>query len=193
MDDVSLGDGMTPRPKLRWHFVVGKGREFDNTRSWLGSNRSSTPNPSFKGGEHGSPSERWLLEYMLESAMDEPGDKRPFLPSVEFVRLQRNNPTEAEWILWQALRKSRIGFKFTRQHPIGGRFADFCCRQRKLVVELDGESHDSRQEEDESRDKFFADQGYLVLRFRNELVVDHLEAVAESIRIACDMRPQWRY
>jgi len=64
--------------------------------------------------------------------------------------------------------------------------ADFVCHSARLVVELDGESHDfeSRQRRDEKRDAWFAAQGYVVLRFTNEDVLKNLAGVVEAIRVA---------
>jgi len=68
--------------------------------------------------------------------------------------------------------------------------ADFVCHSARLVVELDGESHDfeSRQRRDEKRDAWFAAQGYVVLRFTNEDVLKNLAGVVEAIRVAASAR-----
>jgi len=110
-----------------------------------------------------------------------------------FRKKLRNSPTESEFILWSCLRKSGIGFKFTRQYRIGRYFADFCSRQRRLVVELDGESHERRAEEDEARDRYMIEAGYVVLRFHNEVVDSKLEYVLAKIATTCEARPRWRY
>jgi very-short-patch-repair endonuclease len=55
------------------------------------------------------------------------------------ARQLRRDQTDAEQRLWAHLRDRQLyGAKFRRQHPIGPFVADFCCPQRKLVVELDG-------------------------------------------------------
>lgn len=94
--------------------------------------------------------------------MSELPDDGEFLPPTEFARNLRNNHTHAEVALWQSLKGSKTGFKFTRQARIGCYFADFCCRQRRLVVEVDGDSHERRLEEDDARDRAFRDRGYEV-------------------------------
>jgi very-short-patch-repair endonuclease len=58
------------------------------------------------------------------------------------ARELRQTATEAERTAWRLLRPLRLrGLKFRRQHPVGHWFADFCCPQTGLVVELDGSAH----------------------------------------------------
>ncbi|MGB3806188.1 MAG: endonuclease domain-containing protein [Erythrobacter sp.] len=72
--------------------------------------------------------------------------------------------------------------KFSRQMPIGPYFADFLCRELKLVVELDGHSHDVAPERDEARDLWMAREGYRVLRVMNADVLENVEGVVGAIR-----------
>jgi len=110
-----------------------------------------------------------------------------------FVRSLRNYATVAEKTLWAELKSSKLGFKFTRQLPIGRRVADFCCRQRNVVVEVDGASHASKLEDDEVRDQAMAEAGYLVVRVTNEEVLNQMAEVLDRIRTACEGRNQLRY
>ena len=99
----------------------------------------------------------------------------------------RAEMTRAETLLWRYIRAHRIdGLGFRRQAPIKTYIADFVCHAARLVIELDGESHDfaERQRLDARRDAFFRSQGYRVLRFMNEDVLSNLEGVVEAIRIA---------
>jgi len=73
------------------------------------------------------------------------------------------------------------GYKFSRQMPVGPYFADFLCRAAKLVVEIDGYSHDLRLDHDQRRDAFMAEQGLTVLRFSNADVMSNLDGVVRSI------------
>lgn len=120
-------------------------------------------------------------------------DGEPHLDSVAFARSLRSSPMPAERALWIELQGSKTGYKFVRQMEIGSYFADFCCPSRKVAIELDGESHARRIEEDEARDTWFKEQKFAVLRFRNEEVIDNIEVVVERIRSVCEGRPQWRY
>jgi very-short-patch-repair endonuclease len=98
----------------------------------------------------------------------------------------RQEMTPAEIVLWEKLRDRRLGgYKFRRQKPIGPFIVDFYCAESRLVVEIDGESHDLRAEQDEARTRQLADYGYRVIRFRNEQVTDLLEIVLEAILVNC--------
>jgi very-short-patch-repair endonuclease len=97
----------------------------------------------------------------------------------------RQTMTRAETLLWRYLKANRIdGLGFRRQVPIRNYIADFACLSAKLIVELDGESHDfeERQKADQGRDAFFVSEGFQVLRFTNEQVTSNLEGVVEVIR-----------
>ena len=94
----------------------------------------------------------------------------------------RREATPAERMLWRAISKRQLeGWKFSRQMPIGPYVADFLCREEKLVVELDGMSHDLRQEEDRRRDGYLRKQSYQTLRFSNAEVLTNLEGVLMAI------------
>jgi very-short-patch-repair endonuclease len=82
------------------------------------------------------------------------------------ARQLRRDQTDAEQTLWARLRDRQLcGAKFRRQHPVGPFVADFCCPQRKLVVELDGGQHAEEVAADHKRSRFLEEQGYHVLRF----------------------------
>src|SRR3984893_2174969 len=103
----------------------------------------------------------------------------------------RKTMTRAETLLWRYLKANRIdGLSFRRQVPMRNYIADFVCHSVKLIVELDGESHDfeERQKADQSRDAFFVSEGFQVLRFTNEQVMANLEGVVEVIRQAATSR-----
>jgi len=97
----------------------------------------------------------------------------------------RRTMTRAETLLWRYLKADRVdGLSFRRQVPFRNYIADFVCLSIKLVIELDGESHDfeQRQIADEDRDAFFKSEGFHVLRFTNEQVMSNLEGVVETIK-----------
>jgi very-short-patch-repair endonuclease len=75
------------------------------------------------------------------------------------------------------------GFKFVRQEPIGRYTVDFVCRERRLVIEVDGGQH-ATDARDAERDRWLVDQGYRVLRFWNNDVLDNLPGVLETIAAA---------
>ena len=100
------------------------------------------------------------------------------------ARALRAAQTEVELRLWQRLRNRQLsGAKFRRQYPIGHYIADFCCIGCQLVIELDGSQHgDERNRQvDEHRTQFLQSQGYRVLRFWNEEVLENMDSVLERI------------
>jgi leucyl-tRNA synthetase len=70
------------------------------------------------------------------------------MPTIEFARLLRKGQTHAESLLWAALRDRGIGFKFRRQVTIENYIVDFCCHETKIIIELDGDSHNEKREQD---------------------------------------------
>jgi very-short-patch-repair endonuclease len=97
----------------------------------------------------------------------------------------RSMMTRAETLLWRYIKAGRInGLSFRRQVPMEKYIADFVCHSHRLIIELDGESHDfeSRIQRDLERDAWFVSQGYRVVRFTNEEVLTNLEGVVEVIR-----------
>lgn len=98
----------------------------------------------------------------------------------------RHNPTPAEMLLWQHLRKRQLnGWKFRRQHPLGRTIVDFCCPGCKLIVELDGPIHAMQTRRDAARMKHLESFGYTVIRFTNERVENAIESVLTEIATAC--------
>jgi len=102
------------------------------------------------------------------------------------ARELRNAATPAERLLWHCLSGSQLGAKFSRQMPVGSYFADFLCRELRLVIELDGFSHDLRPDYDARRDRWLAEAGYRVLHFANDDVFRNLEGVLVRIRLAVE-------
>jgi very-short-patch-repair endonuclease len=99
-------------------------------------------------------------------------------------RQLRREQNEAERLVWSFLRRRRLGgLKFRRQHPLGPFITDFYCAASKLIVELDGSSHDSaaRAREDRRRQHLLEARGLKVMRFLNDDVYSNLEAVLEAI------------
>lgn len=97
------------------------------------------------------------------------------------ARELRNNATEPERQLWNALKGMRLeGFKFRRQVVIGRRIVDFYCPAAKIAVEVDGETHNP--ETDRRRDEVMLERfGVRVMRFRNEDVMRNLDGVLGAL------------
>jgi len=104
--------------------------------------------------------------------------KAPSAGAGERARTLRRDMTEAERRLWQMLRSRQTeGYRFRRQVPIGGFIADFVCHAARLIVEIDGGQHDPSSEAEERRTRFLEAEGYRVLRFWNNEVMDNPEGV----------------
>ena len=104
--------------------------------------------------------------------------------TVERARTLRAEQTAVEAKLWQHLRNRQLNnMKFVRQEPIAPYIADFVCRAQKLVIEIDGSTHETPEElaHDSARTAFLVEQGYRVIRFRNEDIFGDLEPVLDEI------------
>jgi very-short-patch-repair endonuclease len=116
------------------------------------------------------------------------------MPHNEVRKIQRDRAKQlrrammrAETMLWRHLKAHRLtALGFRRQSPMGNYIADFVAHSRKLIVEVDGESHDfeERIRHDGRRDEWFASRGYRVLRFTNDDVMKNLEGVVLAIDLA---------
>ena len=130
-----------------------------------------------------------LGEGLLDDDWFQQNDKgytRPTLRSREL----RNNATEAERKLWPHLSARKLrGVRFNRQFPVGQFICDFVSRDKRLVIEIDGGQHAMNTEYDDRRTRFLKAQGYVVLRFWNNEVIDNLDGVLTRIGEALDDRP----
>jgi very-short-patch-repair endonuclease len=105
----------------------------------------------------------------------------PDRKKVGIERKLRGSQTDAERKLWFALRDRRLsGFKFVRQEAIGPFIVDFVCRDRSLVIEVDGGQH-SESQPDVRRDAYLKGEGYRVLRFWNNDVLTNRDGVLLTI------------
>ena len=102
---------------------------------------------------------------------------------IEKAKEMRNNMTDAEKLLWDALGAKNTGDKFRRQHVIGDFIADFVCLPKRLIIEVDGGYHndDTQQSLDEQRTKILNHLGFEVIRFTNEEVLGNLDGVVNQI------------
>lgn len=105
----------------------------------------------------------------------------------ELARQMRFEPTIAEKLLWQELRRTQIGgLKFRRQQPIGDYIVDFVCPQARVAIELDGDSHENQEFIDAEKESFLTKQGFLVLRFPNSDIYTNLRGVLDVIWRTCE-------
>jgi very-short-patch-repair endonuclease len=104
---------------------------------------------------------------------------------LELQKANRQNPTPAEEILWRVLRGGNLeGVRFLRQKAFGRYIADFYCASAKLVIELDGEVHDTPEAQiyDAIRTETLESRGLQIIRFRNEMVLEQLPEVIKKIK-----------
>ena len=111
--------------------------------------------------------------------------KRANPESYRLARQLRKEPTPAERRLWVVLRGNKLnGVNFRRQHAVGKYVVDFCSVKKKLAIELDGGQHLEQSEYDIQRSAYLESQGYKVIRFWNERVMNDIEGVIRSIEAA---------
>ncbi|MBI2172456.1 MAG: endonuclease domain-containing protein [Chloroflexi bacterium] len=94
----------------------------------------------------------------------------------------RKHPTEPERLLWRHLKDHLLGgFKFRRQQQLGQYIVDFLCWEQRLVVEVDGGQHGKESNADRERTTWLEAQGFRVLRFWNNEVIENLDGVIQVI------------
>ncbi len=107
------------------------------------------------------------------------------------ARQLRHEQTEAESRAWWLLRNRALeGFKFRRQHPAGSFFADFCCPELKLILELEGSVHSqpSVLKADARRDEYLKKEGYRVVHFSNGMLLKAQGVFVEKVKALCEER-----
>jgi len=145
---------------------------------------SSPPAPlRRKGGESFDPA-KYAPGYLT-------GNSYAIHIRVQLAKSNRKDSTEAERILWECLRNRKLTEKFRRQHPVGNYIPDFACLEKRLIIEVDGEYHSTKEqiELDEMR-SFELEQKHLfkVMRFTNEEVLTDIENVLRRIKIVLSER-----
>lgn len=102
-------------------------------------------------------------------------------------RWLRQMPIGCERKLWQKLRNKQLGYKFFRQYGVGKYIVDFYCPELKLVIEVDGATHSTAEEEkgDKERQEYLESLGLKVKRYLNVEIINNLEEVAGDINGAC--------
>ena len=98
------------------------------------------------------------------------------------AREMRHAPAVTEKHFWNEIRDRKLGgHKFRRQYLIGPYIVDYICLEKKLIVELDGVLHANRADYDNQRDAFLREQGYRVVRFRNDDLLDDMSGTLAFI------------
>ena len=110
-------------------------------------------------------------------------------PQIEFAQHMRANPTGVERRLWQGLRARQLGVKFRRQHPIGPYIVDFASVQARLVVEIDGDTHQYAY--DMHRDRWLESRGWRLMRLVLQEIDENLDSAIEAIRFELEHPGSW--
>ncbi len=135
-----------------------------------GAEREVPPSGGFRGA---------LPRYMT-------ADVKAWQHLKEFSLENRKNPTLAEKLLWKKLSNAQIGYNVRRQHVIDIFIVDFVILSKNLIIEIDGEIHNQQKEDDELRTKILNDEGFKVIRFTNDEVVNNIDLVVSQIKEAAN-------
>ena len=95
------------------------------------------------------------------------------------AKINRHNPTEAKYIMWQYLRKNK--YKFTRQKPIFRFILDFYCSKLLLAIEIDGNSHNKKKNYDKERDLYLTSANIRTIRFTNDEILNNFDQVLKRL------------
>ena len=98
--------------------------------------------------------------------------------------------TPQERKLWEILRNREFfGYRFRRQFPIGQYIVDFICREKKIIIEVDGGQHNEPENigYDNERTEYLISEGYQVIRFWNNEIDNNLEGVYEKLKEIFDI------
>jgi very-short-patch-repair endonuclease len=101
----------------------------------------------------------------------------------------RKTLTPSEIKLWKCFRQKQfLGLHVRKQHPVGPYIADFCIEKLKLIIEVDGYTHDHRIGKDKKRDQHQLDLGYEVIRIQSKDVMSNVEGVIDFLESICEKR-----
>ena len=107
-----------------------------------------------------------------------------------YAQKLRHDMTKAEVCLWKFVlnAKKMKGYTFNRQRPVLNFIADFMCKELKLVIEIDGLTHqwEGAKEKDDKKDKALAEIGFVVLRFKDEDVLNNITVVSRVTKQAIE-------
>ena len=101
---------------------------------------------------------------------------------IKLAQEMRRNLTPCEEILWDALKEKKLNeCKFRRQHPVNRYILDFYCHEYKLAIEIDGDVHRDKCDQDEFRDKYLESLGIKTLRITNDEILQNMDEVLTKI------------
>ncbi len=102
----------------------------------------------------------------------------------QYAETLRKNMTPAEKIIWERVCRNQLGLRIRRQHPAWKYIADYYCHEVKLIIEVDGEIHSTKESKayDINRDVTLNEFGIEVIRFSNEQVINEIDYVIDQIK-----------
>jgi very-short-patch-repair endonuclease len=116
-----------------------------------------------------------------------------YVKALHFARDMRKNPTQAEDLFWQHVRRRKLfSLKFNRQYVIQHAvinneahyfIVDFICLEHRLIIEIDGSIHDAQRDYDATREKILNEMGFVILRFSNKDVLDRVSFIEDRIAL----------
>ena len=107
----------------------------------------------------------------------------------ERAKKMRSEPTKAEKLLWDKLKNKQLGVKFRRQHIVNKFIVDFCSIEKALIIEVDGKIHEKQKEADIQRTEILKNEGYQLIRFTNDKVINNLNDVIAKIKTVLSKSP----
>lgn len=156
----------------------------------------ASPQPSPKGkGEIPTPDPSPIKKECFASIWGaHTADSTQYSISKENAQVNRKKPTEAESVMWSILKGNNLGLHFRRQHIILDYIVDFICVDKGLIIELDGEYHDNKEQKeyDERRTAHLQNLGYTELRFKNEEILCAPEKVVARIKSVATSLPSFQ-
>ena len=161
---ITVGTGLeTSREALKI------AEENENCWATVGIHPCDIPTPTLPEGEGEAPG------YLTGSGLK---IKELMMKALEM----RENPTPAESVLWDLLKKDKSGFHFRRQHIIDHFIVDFVCLKKRLILEIDGDIHDFQRERDSERDQRLETLGFEMVRYSNNQVLQNIDLVINDIK-----------
>ncbi len=112
---------------------------------------------------------------------------------IDKAKEMRHLPTKAEDALWECVRNRKIDYKIRRQHIVNGFIADFICIEKRVIIEVDGGIHQTKEqkEHDTFRTEVLNNSGFFVIRFTNEEVLEDPYKVAKKIKEQLNNLPSY--
>ncbi len=112
---------------------------------------------------------------------------------IDKAKEMRHLPTKAEDVLWECIRNRKIDYKIRRQHIVNGYIADFICIEKRVIIEVDGGIHQTKEqkEHDTFRTEVLNNSGFFVMRFTNEEVLENPYKVAKQIKEQLNNLPSY--